>query len=263
MPPRRKTDGTLTLLGRVGRALGLGRLAYQCFYRPTELLRRLRVPDRSVDVPLFGMKFHMPSPRRAVCFQEIYLHGVWAPAVTQVVRDLVKPGMIVAVVGAGIGYYVLLVASVNPTGRIFAVEPSAECFAVLERNVRENGLSNVRSFQIAAGRREKTTGQERRLDDVLIPDLPPGGRLDFVQIDVGGAERDVICGMEQLLARDRPNLLVALHGPLLPSFGTTKTEFLRWLADRGYESRWIDGEGLDGPGTSHALFTPKPPSSRP
>jgi hypothetical protein len=61
--------------------------------------------------------------------------------------------------------------------------------------------------------------------------------------------------MEKLLLRDKPTLLVELHGPLLPRFGTTKPDFLQWLAARGYDAQWLDGEGLADPGYSHVVFT--------
>ncbi len=279
MPLHRKPDGSLNLLGRMGRALGVGRLLLRCYYVPLGHLRRRRLPDRPVEVPLFGLRFHMPSPRRFDCFGQIYLDGTWEPEVTRAVRDLVRPGMNVALVGADVGYYVLLVASLNRTGTVFAVEPFPDHFRLLERNVRDNGLTNVRLYLIAAGTKEGTArlvnpGTEsridssaggdgagfdvpvRRLDDALPPDLPPGGRLDLVQIDVEGAELDVLRGMERLLERDRPVLLIELHGPYLPRFGTSKPEVLRWLADRGYRARWLGMESLDDPGFSHAVFTP-------
>jgi FkbM family methyltransferase len=281
---QRRSDGSLTLLGRIGRSLGLGRLLYHCYYRPLWRLRRRRVPDRPVEVPLFGLRFHMPSPRRFDCFRGIYLDGVWEPAVTRAVRDIVRPGMNVALIGADVGYYVLLVASLNRTGRILAVEPFPAHFAILERNVRDNRLDNVKLFNIAAGRDERTAelvnpGTESRLDldggttstgeritvpvrplaTVLTPEIPPGQKLDLVEIDIEGAEWDALLGLEPLLLRDRPTILVELHGPLLPNFGTTKADFLRWMADRGYSVRWVDGEALEEPGYSHVLFTARPP----
>ena len=282
----RNQQGSLTALGRLGRTIGLGRLLYYGYYRPLWHLRRWRVPDRPVEVPLFGLRFHMPSPRQFDCFRGIYLDGAWEPAVTEAVRGLIKPGMNVALVGADVGYYVLLAASLNRTGRVFAIEPFPTHFAILDKNVGTNSLGNVRLFNIAAGATEQTAelvnpGTESRLDlagngspamgervtvlvrpldIVLMPEIPSGAKLDIVQIDVEGAEWDVLRGMEQLLARDRPTLLVELHGPLLPRFGTTKAEFLRWLDDRGYDAKWLDGEALTDPGYSHVLFTARKPA---
>ena len=279
MSLHRNSDGSLTALGRFGRSLGLGRLLYHCYHRPLWYFRRRLVPDRPVEVPLFGMRFHMPSPRQFDCFREIYRHGVWEPEVTQAFRDLLRPGMSVALIGADVGYYVLLAASLNATVKIFAVEPFPEHFKTLEQNVRENGLTTVRLFNIAVGSSDGTarlvnpgtesrldrssdaTGVEvpvRRLDDVLGAELAAGQSIDFVQIDVEGAELDVLKGMEALLGRDHPILLIELHGPYLPKFGTSKPEVLRWLADRGYRATWLAMEALDDPGFSHAVFTPNP-----
>src|SRR4051794_38476397 len=113
MPLHRNTDGSLSLAGRIGRSLGVGRLLYHCYHRPLWHLRRMRVPDRPVEVPLFGLTFQIPSPRKYDCFREIYLHGTWEPAVTEAAKNLVRPGMNVALVGADVGYYVLLAAAQN------------------------------------------------------------------------------------------------------------------------------------------------------
>jgi FkbM family methyltransferase len=274
----RNRDGSLNLFGRLGRSLGLGRLLYHVYHRPRMEFSRRRVPDTEVEVPLFGMRFHMPAPRQFDCFREIYLRGVWEPEVTRAVSDIVRPGMNVALVGADVGYYVLQVASLNPTGTIFAIEPFPEHFRILERNVRENGLTGVRLLNIAAGSVEGTAhlvnpGTESRLDqsdsavgvevpvgrldDVLGPELTAGRKLDLVQIDVEGAELEVLKGMETLIARDRPALLIEVHGPYLPKFGTSKAEVLRWLSDHGYKASWLAMEALEDAGFSHALCTPE------
>jgi FkbM family methyltransferase len=274
----RHPDGSLNLLGRLGRTLGLGRLMYHVYYRPRIERSRRRVPDSEVEVRQFGMRFHMPSPRKFDCFREIYLRGVWEPEVTQAVRELVRPGMNVALVGADVGYYVLLAASLDPGGTIFAIEPFPEHFQILERNVRDNDLSGVRLFNIAAGaadgtarlvnpgtesrldQSESAAGVEvrvRRLDDVLGPELTAGQKLDLVQIDVEGAELEVLKGLESIVSRDRPTLLIELHGPYLPKFGTSKPQVLRWLTDHGYDSRWLAMDALDDAGFSHVLCIPR------
>src|SRR5262249_31934393 len=144
-----------------------------------------------------------------------------------------------------------------------------------------NGLAHVRLHCLAAGAGNGTArlvnpGTESRielsegpaqgqaievpirsLDEVFAGELRPGEKLDLVQIDVEGAEFEVLKGLERTIARDRPLLLIELHGPLLPKFGSSKAEVLDWLARRGYEAHWIAMEALDDPGFSFAVFRPR------
>ena len=55
-------------------------------------------------------------------------------------------------VGANIGFLTLLSAVLTgPTGRVLAFEPFGESFALLERNIALNGVTNVVARRLAIG----------------------------------------------------------------------------------------------------------------
>jgi ubiquinone/menaquinone biosynthesis C-methylase UbiE len=55
-----------------------------------------------------------------------------------------RPGMVVADVGAGVGYYTVRIARrVGPTGRVYATDIQPGMLTVLSRRVGEEGLVNV------------------------------------------------------------------------------------------------------------------------
>src|SRR5262245_17130708 len=56
----------------------------------------------------------------------------------------IKPDHIIMDVGAHIGCFSLLAAGRTPNGKIYAFEPSAETYQVLQQNVRANQLSNIK-----------------------------------------------------------------------------------------------------------------------
>ena len=44
-----------------------------------------------------------------------------------------------------------------------------------------------------------------------IDDLPLEGKVDFIKIDVEGAEREVVLGAKQTIRRDRPFMIIEVH----------------------------------------------------
>jgi ubiquinone/menaquinone biosynthesis C-methylase UbiE len=55
-----------------------------------------------------------------------------------------KPGMVVADIGAGSGYYASRIAKkVGPTGRVYATDIQPGMIEILERRIKSEGLTNV------------------------------------------------------------------------------------------------------------------------
>src|SRR5262245_61498323 len=55
-----------------------------------------------------------------------------------------KPGMVVADIGAGSGYYASRIAKrVAPSGRVYATDIQPGMIAILERRIKSEGLTNI------------------------------------------------------------------------------------------------------------------------
>ena len=55
-----------------------------------------------------------------------------------------QPGQVVADIGAGSGYYTMLLSSaVGPRGRVYATDIQPEMLALIKRRIEEKGVSNV------------------------------------------------------------------------------------------------------------------------
>lgn len=274
----RASDGELTALGRMLRSVGLGRMAYRLWHQPMNYWRRMRLPSEPYRGSLFGFEFSGPPPRANPTTEALYRRGVWEPTTTEATIAALKPGLCVVNVGADLGYYALLAAAKNPTGCVLAFEPNSINKEHLDRNVEANRLQAVKVVRAALGnvqgsvflRRSDARVESGRPGDeegewvpqYRFDELPASediaGRppVGLVVIDVEGAELEVLRGMERMLERERPDVMVELHGPLLPHFGATKAEAIEWMQSKGYVPRWIDGEALVDDGFSHVLFTP-------
>ena len=163
----------------------------------------------------------------------LMLDGFWQMWVTRALIANVREGMFVADVGAGIGYYSLLLADLaGQTGHVYAVEPNVRAMKLLERSIILNGFSgrvsihdevSVTPGQEAISRLKPLVGESKKppmspaswakistsaqapnsriicLDDVIQE-----AKIDFIKIDAKGAEREVWRGMQRIIARNQP-----------------------------------------------------------
>lgn len=188
-------------------------------------------------------------------------HGTWAAEQTRLVRDAVGPGMRFVDVGAHVGYFSVLAGKlVGPAGVVFAFEPHPRNFDLLLANVWRNGLTNVLCFPWAVGascgfaelfeasgnsgdHRLYHSAEERRSAlavrcvalDALVAISPP---VDFVKIDVQGAEEGAMRGMEQLLASSPAATIALEYWPYgMARFGSDVPLVLPYYRRLGYEIR--------------------------
>ncbi|WP_306223433.1 FkbM family methyltransferase [Bosea beijingensis] len=167
----------------------------------------------------------------------VMLDGYWEMWLTQFIARLVAPGMHVADVGANFGYYSLLMADlVGPAGRLLAVEPNPPVADALRRTLNLNGFGSRSSIVAAAagagegeGRLMVPAGEPKNAAlvnrtapnedkalvavpihslDMLLRDFP---RVDFLKIDAEGAEEDIILGLNQVIERWRPRIVLEFN----------------------------------------------------
>jgi len=141
-----------------------------------------------------------------------------------------KRGDIFLDVGAHIGKYTCQVARiVGDEGIVIAIEPSPENYRTLVRNIKLNSLKNVVALNVAGWNKNtnlrlylaKRAGQNsvkmkvgknfvsvsaRVLDEVL--EELGIERVDWVKIDVEGAEYEVLEGLWKALTKYKPKLII-------------------------------------------------------
>ena len=157
--------------------------------------------------------------------------GVYEKFETKLLRNEVKPGMVIVDIGANIGYYTLILAGLTgASGKLYAFEPDPANFGYLQKTTKLNNLTNVELFNVALGDRdgvvslylsESNKGDHRiydvekegrkkldikmiRLDDVLEKN---GFKADLVKMDVQGAEGLVLEGAKKTIAMN-PDLII-------------------------------------------------------
>ncbi len=246
---------------------------------PGKLLKRLwakyrakKVRSRGVPVVFvdrYGLKVGL-KPTDSV-FEYYYYGGLPEIKEQNLVKNMVRPGMTAFDVGANIGLYTLLLAKlVGNTGRVFSFEPVET--GRLRENVKLNGLANVtvdsRLVMAEPGRQQihiytgglngLHTVANRHLKDAEIRTEEKEAvsldyycrqgqltKIDFLKIDVEGAEGQVLAGAANLLRRQAIDMILfEVSINTYRDMNTTIAEIFQLLRSCGYEIYEITGGRL-------------------
>jgi FkbM family methyltransferase len=250
-------------------ALALPVAAYHRYHvwrhRPvTAMIERLSARisgDVLLDLPEFGGQFAC-DPRSDLLRRLLYEDG-YEPGIAALIRQHLDPERDFIDVGANIGYFTVLGASLIGGGRVLAIEPSTAAHARLVANLARNGMAErtivfhgVASAQAGelelhgiAGREEYASlapiahpaaeGRAATLHRVAAQPLDAlveqhGLNPGLIKIDVEGAEQQVLDGAMEVLRRFRPVVIAELSPALLAHHGSSAAAVLERFAALGY-----------------------------
>jgi FkbM family methyltransferase len=241
--------------------------------RARRLFARVRISSVVVGVPAYRGVFEMKADSSLA--QTVMSEG-FEPEAPALIAALVSPGTDAVDVGANVGFFCVLMASLaRPGGRVLAVEPSPAILPLLRNNLLRNNAANVVLHEGVLAERagERTLNsvdaspEYSSMGAIVHPHAPaqitavrvPSATLDdvvgrhalapaFVKVDVEGAETLVLDGARDTLRRFRPAVLCEVDVRLLRTLGSTPAAVFRAfdsLDYRVFDSR--DGRLCQGP----------------
>ena len=189
-----------------------------------------------------------------------------------IVRRELKAGMVVLDIGANIGSYALLEASiVGAQGTIYALEPSPQNFALLQKNIALNQLENIISpYQLGAANQTgvgkfyihaasnlhtfhpqkyrefaNTSDNYKETIDVEIVNvgefLKDKKPIDFIRMDIEGFEVEVLEGLMDSIRNNTisPKILFEVHRPKYDDVHHNMRAQLEQLFSLGYKVKTL------------------------
>jgi len=223
------------------------------------LTRACRFVDRHFGVTrsFNGKRLRLPTPTRVhfSYFSDChYEREEWKST------KCCRPGDTAVDVGANIGVISAFLAdAVSATGCVYALEPNPSVFSLLTETISMNSYGNVIPLQVAAGSAlavsdfyieewgafqpcsslAPKTGTARAQKVIQAPlDFLLAGvsRIDYIKLDVEGAELNVLRGAVDLIEKHRPLIQVEVHGMYMPSFGDSVADLFAFLCAREYSA---------------------------
>lgn len=217
------------------------------------------------DLPRFALRLHAAPD--AFVSREITRDGVWEPFETRVMREILRHVDCFVDIGANIGWYSVIAGlALQGRGPVMAFEPDAANFALLVRNMAENGLDRAHLHQAALADAPGQRALFRSPDNLGDHRLYGGGSEGraavqvavttfdvaaaphitgpcLVKMDTQGSEAMIMAGMRRHLAAQGPGtaLLMEFWPFGLAHAGSSAEALAAMLAPFGFGA-WIVDE---------------------
>ena len=221
-----------------------------------------KVAYRRFIIPLLKTDFAEVDGHKMFLDSKDSLHlsvrEAYEPLETELIKKEIKKGDTVLDIGANIGYYTLIFARlVGENGKVFAFEPDPTNFSLLKKNVEINGYKNVILIQKAVSNKSErlklylskdnmgghticnphNSRQSVEVEAIRLDDYFENynGKIDFIKMDIEGAEGGAIQGMSNILKNNNVKIVSEFCPGGLKRFGIDSEEYLKLLIKFGFK----------------------------
>ena len=201
--------------------------------------------------------------------QHIYFLGYFDPMGIRFIKNQLYEGEVFIDIGANVGAYSLVASRlVGRSGKVIAFEPVGTIFQRLTENIslnrltniiaekravldnngmidiylsdRQNmGMSSIFHFNSESGKSEKVEAVS--MDDYI--EKRGISRISLIKIDIEGSEMLALKGMQRILERFHPKILIELKEETFTNSGYQAKNIIDFLVKAGYNMFIIDEQG--------------------
>lgn len=203
----------------------------------------------------------------------ILLDGFWEMWITKVFAATIKEGMTVVEIGANVGYYTILAASIiGPTGKLYAFEANPDVLEVLFQSIEVNGFldrvtlinkavsdksgitkfyklkrhhgrNSIADFSEEFLKQYMDETETIEVETVSLDNYFSNNDtiVDIIKIDAEGSEALIFRGMKKLLQENPHVTIICEFTPdLISGTGENPKQFLEAIAGHGFKLRIIN-----------------------
>lgn len=191
---------------------------------------------------------------RVNTYDKLAIYQVWKRKEYEDKRFYIHPNDIVIDIGAHIGAFSIWAASQATRGTVYAFEPNAENFALLEENIKLNRLSNIKAFPVAVADKsgeallynskphnmthslfESVLTQSTKINTISLAEVLETNSIEevnYLKIDAEGAEYPIILSLPVRLLSRIKKIFIEFHDYL--DHGHTYRELESFLTVNGF-----------------------------
>lgn len=221
-----------------------------------------------VELPQWGVRMFLPPRWGGEGTTMIYATREYYELELKHLDRFVSHGMTFVDGGANLGVYTLAASKlVGESGRVLSFEPGRRSFAILGRNADLNGLRNVQTYQFALsdemgrarlyhhshgpvsfslGREDLGAETFEEVSTVTLDHIASQEqieRIDFIKLDVEGAEELVLRGALQTLTHSHPTVLFETNKEAAQRLGLSGDGAWSLLSEFDYKFYAVDEAG--------------------
>lgn len=243
----------------------------QSFQRTSSINAKTIYLGKGIALCVVAGRFKMFVPTQDLSLApHLMLEGYWESWISVGFYKLLStlnPRNVINV-GANLGYYSLLAASLLPNAKIEAYEPQPDLSELIQRSCMINGFNNVETHSTALGSIPGTTwlrtfgglsgsatlllnlkehnlpgefsGKQAISVNITTLDLEDDTPIDFMIIDAEGFEFEVLKGGERRLDSASVQAIIL---EFAPSRYPNRIEFVDWIASKNYDIFRINHAG--------------------
>jgi FkbM family methyltransferase len=200
--------------------------------------------------------------------QQLYFLGTYEEKEILFVSKTPNAGDVFIDIGANVGIFTMVASNaVGDTGKVFAFEPLAANFDKLRFHITQNNLRNVTAERLAVlDKNEPVTlfSDDRWNNDSMATAYPGSfnhqeivngisldnyfyhidvNRLSLIKIDIEGGEFPALLGMESLMRKYHPTILLEINPEVLKYTPFSENDVETFLSKLGYSKKYLDNSG--------------------
>ncbi len=232
-----------------------------------KVAKSLGIADKTYKKRLHNKFYMLLNPTEHIQ-QQLFWYGCYEKELGDLLKKMLLSNDVFIDIGANIGYFSLLSATISPSVKVISFEPVKDLFQKLNENISINVCKNIVAINAAAGEMneqrelylsapdnlgmssfhqpENYSGRKEKVEVIVFDDwFKTSGltKIDLIKLDIEGSELAALKGMRMVLEEQKPVLIVEINPETLSLFGLRPVDIFNHLNQFNFDRFLISENG--------------------